>query len=41
MRRLAVLAAAGMLIAAAVSADAATPGFQYGVAAGEITATSG
>ena len=40
MRRFAVLAAAAMLAAAAVSADAATPGFRYGVAAGEITATS-
>ena len=40
MRRLVVLAAAGTLAAAAVSADAATPGFRYGVAAGEITATS-
>ena len=40
MRRLAVLAAAAMLAAAAVSADAAAPGFRYGVAAGEITATS-
>ena len=40
MRRLVVLAAAAVLVAAAVSADAATPGFRYGVAAGEITATS-
>jgi alkaline phosphatase D len=40
MRRLVVLAAVAMLAAAAVSADAATPGFRYGVAAGEITATS-
>ena len=40
MRRLVVLAAAGMLAFAAVAADAATPGFQYGVAAGEITPTS-
>ena len=29
-----------MLAAAAVSADAAAPGFRYGIAAGEITATS-
>jgi phosphodiesterase/alkaline phosphatase D-like protein len=29
-----------MLAAAAVSADAAAPAFRYGVAAGEITATS-
>ena len=40
MRRLAVLAAAATLGVAVVSADAATPGFRYGVAAGEITATS-
>jgi alkaline phosphatase D len=40
VRRLVVLAAAATLVAAAVSADAATPGFQYGVAAGEITSTS-
>ena len=40
VRRLAVLAAAAMLAAAAVSADAAAPAFRYGVAAGEITATS-
>ena len=40
MRRLAVLAAAAMLAAAAASADAAAPAFRYGVAAGEITATS-
>ena len=40
MRRLVVLAAAAVLVAAAVSADAATPAFRYGVAAGEITSTS-
>lgn len=40
MRRLVVLAAAATLGVAALSADAATPGFRYGVAAGEITATS-
>jgi len=40
MRRLVVLAAAVTLALAAFSADAATPGFRYGVAAGEITSTS-
>ncbi len=40
MRRLAVLAASALLAFAVVSADAATPGFRYGVAAGEITSTS-
>jgi phosphodiesterase/alkaline phosphatase D-like protein len=40
MRRLVVLAAAVTLALAALSADAATPGFRYGVAAGEITSTS-
>jgi alkaline phosphatase D len=40
VRRLVVLIAAVALAVAALSADAATPGFQYGVAAGEITSTS-
>jgi alkaline phosphatase D len=40
MRRLVVLAAASLLATAALSADAATPRFEYGVAAGEITSTS-
>ena len=40
MRRLVVLAAVATLIVAAVSADAASPGFGYGVAAGEITSAS-
>ena len=40
MRRLVVLAAVATLAVAALSADAATPGFQYGVAAGEITPTT-
>ena len=40
MRRLAVLVAAATLVLAAASADAASPGFRYGVAAGEITSTS-
>jgi alkaline phosphatase D len=40
MRRLAVLVAAAALVLAAASADAASPGFRYGVAAGEITSTS-
>lgn len=40
MRRLAVLGALTTLAFAVVSADAATPGFRYGVAAGEITSTS-
>jgi alkaline phosphatase D len=40
VRRLAVLAAVATLVVAAVSAGAATPGFRYGVAAGQITATS-
>jgi len=40
MRRLAVLAAAATLGLAVVSADAATPGFRHGVAAGEITVQS-
>ena len=40
MRRLAVLVAAATLVLAVASADAASPDFRYGVAAGEITATS-
>ena len=40
MRRLAVLAAAATLALAVVSADAASPGFRYGVAAGEVTSRS-
>ena len=40
VRRLVVLAAAATLVAAVASADAASPGFRYGVAAGEITSTS-
>ncbi len=40
MRRLAVLAAAATLALAVASADAASPGFRHGVAAGEITSTS-
>ena len=40
MRRLAVLVAAATLVLAVVSADAATPEFRDGVAAGEITSTS-
>ena len=40
MRRLAVLVAAATLALAVVSADAATPDFRDGVAAGEITSTS-
>jgi alkaline phosphatase D len=40
MRRLVVLSAAATLALAALSAEAATPGFRYGVAAGDITATS-
>ena len=40
MRRLVVLGAASILVVAAASADAASPGFRYGVAAGEITPTS-
>ena len=40
MRRLVVLAAVATLVVAAVSADAASPGFRYGVAAGEITSAS-
>ena len=40
MRRAAVLAASALLAFAAVTADAATPRFPYGVAAGEVTPTS-
>ena len=40
MRRAAVLAALAALGLAVVRADAAAPGFRYGVAAGEITPTS-
>jgi alkaline phosphatase D len=40
MRRLVVLAAGATLALAAVSADAAAPGFTYGVASGQITSTS-
>ncbi len=40
MRRAAVLAASALLAFAVLSADAATPGFPYGVAAGEITSSS-
>jgi alkaline phosphatase D len=40
MRRLAFVAAVATLALAAVAADAATPGFRYGVSAGEITSTS-
>jgi phosphodiesterase/alkaline phosphatase D-like protein len=40
MRRAVVLAALGVLAVAVVAADAAGPGFEYGVAAGEITSSS-
>jgi phosphodiesterase/alkaline phosphatase D-like protein len=40
MRRLAVLGAFTTLALAVVTADAASPGFRFGVAAGEITSTS-
>jgi alkaline phosphatase D len=40
MRGLLVLAAGATLALAVASADAASPGFRYGVAAGEITSTS-
>jgi alkaline phosphatase D len=40
VRRLAVLAATVALVSVAGGADAQTPGFRYGVAAGEVTATS-
>ena len=40
MRRIVVLAACVTLVLAAVSAEAASPGFRYGVAAGEVTSSS-
>jgi phosphodiesterase/alkaline phosphatase D-like protein len=40
MRRALVLASFALLAFAAAVADAASPGFRYGVAAGEVTATS-
>jgi alkaline phosphatase D len=40
VRRFALLAAVATLVAATVAAHAATPGFRYGVASGQITATS-
>jgi alkaline phosphatase D len=40
VRRLLVLLSAVTLVIGIASADAAAPGFQYGVAAGQITATS-
>ena len=40
MRGVIVLLAASVLAVAVVTADAAAPGFRYGVAAGEITSTS-
>ena len=40
MRRLAVLVAAATLVLAVASADAASPDFRHGIAAGEITSTS-
>jgi alkaline phosphatase D len=40
VRCLAVLAALATLVLAVASADAASPGFRYGVAVGEITSTS-
>ena len=40
MRRFVVVVAAGTLALAALSAEAATPSFRYGGAAGEITSTS-
>jgi alkaline phosphatase D len=40
VRRLVVLAAVAILAVAGASADAASPGLRYGVAAGEITSTS-
>jgi phosphodiesterase/alkaline phosphatase D-like protein len=40
MRRAAVLVALAMLVVAAAAANAQRPGFQYGVAAGEVTSTS-
>ena len=38
--RLAVALAVAVLCVSVVRADAAKPGFRYGVAAGEVTATS-
>jgi alkaline phosphatase D len=40
MRGLVISAAAAILVLAVASAEAASPGFRYGVAAGEITSTS-
>jgi len=40
MRRALIVAALTVLAVAVVSAEAATPGFRYGVAAGEVTSTS-
>ncbi|MBM2823645.1 MAG: glycerophosphoryl diester phosphodiesterase, partial [Thermoleophilia bacterium] len=40
MRRAVISAALAVLALAAISADAASPGFRYGVAAGEVTSTS-
>ena len=40
MRRLVVFVASATLVLAVASADAASPDFRYGVAAGEITSTS-
>ena len=40
VRRVVVFGALATLVLATVSADAASPGFRYGVAAGEITSTS-
>jgi alkaline phosphatase D len=40
VRRVAVLGALATLVFATISADAASPGFRYGVAVGEITSTS-
>jgi phosphodiesterase/alkaline phosphatase D-like protein len=40
MRRLVVLGALATLSLAVLTADAATPGFRYGIAAGEVTSTS-
>jgi len=40
VRRVVIVAAAVILALAVVAADAATPAFRYGVAAGEVTSTS-
>ena len=40
MRRAALVAALGVLAASAVAAHGQSPGFRYGVAAGEVTSTS-